>query len=331
MKERLPRPHKYIRVPLYWYAVIFILLVPLTVGIFSLNKFINSHKANPPKARISTPIPTPRPTLTPTPIPTPTPTPIPTPTPTLPPTPTPIPPIIPGNIGHWPFDEGAGTSALDTSGNNNNGQIKGATWTNGPAGWHALSFNGSSNTVDINKNVVNTSTSFSVAAWVEISDLSTWHTAVSQDGSNVSGFYLQYTSPSAGGQFALSLVNADSTGGTTIRATSSFKPSPNIWYHLVGVYDSRANQSRLYVNGALQNTQTVPATWNSTGVTVIGRAKWGNPADFWSGLIDDVRIYNRALSATDIRNLYQLAPTLSFISPAASPSLSPNLSTHSVS
>jgi hypothetical protein len=48
----------------------------------------------------------------------------------------------------------------------------------------------------------------------------------------------------------------------------------------------------------------VPTAWNARGETVIGRAKWNEAVDFWSGKIDDVRLYNRALSATDVTNLY---------------------------
>jgi len=206
----------------------------------------------------------------------------------------------PGLIGYWPLNEGSGTSTLDASGNGNTAQINGATWTTGRLG-NALSFNGSSDTVNVNRQVVDTSASFTVAAWVELSDLSTWHTAVSQDGNYVSGFFLQFTDS---GQFAFSLVNSDSSTATTIRATSNFNAVAYTWYHLVGVYDAGATQSSLYVNGILRSTQRVPAAWNAGGDTVIGRAKWDHATDFWSGKIEDVRLYNRALSATDVTNLY---------------------------
>ncbi len=221
-----------------------------------------------------------------------------------------------GLVGYWPLDEATGSSAGDQSGNNHSGKLNNSpVWTTGKLG-AALIFNGNNTTVDINTNVLNTSTSFSASAWVQLYDLSTWHTAVSQDGTNISGFYLQFT---ASGQFAFSLVNTDSTGGTTVRATSNFNPVINTWYHIVGVYDASVQQISLYVNGTLQSTQPVPAPWNATGETVIGRAKWGGNADFWNGKIDDVRLYNRALSATDVTSLYSLAPAQSPIRPAAVP------------
>lgn len=224
-----------------------------------------------------------------------------------------------GLVGYWPLDDAAGSSASDASGRGFTGTLNGnPTWVSGKIGT-ALRFNGQNSSVDMNRSVINTSNGFSVAAWVQVSDLNAFHTAVSQDGNTISGFYLQ-TTPGSGGRFAFSLVNVDSTNSTTIRALSNFTPVMNTWYHIVGVYDSGSRQSRLYVNGVLHNTQSVPAPWNATGETVIGRAKWnGGATDFWPGLIDDVRIYNTILNDQDVLNLYQLAPALSPIRPPAVP------------
>lgn len=240
--------------------------------------------------------------------------------------------ITSGLVGYWALNEGSGSNAGDSSGNGHSGSLSGGpTWTTGKSG-AGLSFNGSGTSVAISGSAVNTSSSYSVAAWVQLNNLNNWSTAVSQDGSNVSGFFLQYTSPSGGtdgGKFAFSLVSADSTSGTSVRATSPFSPSANVWYHLVGVYDSGANTSKLYVNGVLASTRSVTAAWNATGNTAIGRAKWGGATDFWPGLIDDVRIYNRVLSDQDVSSLYQAAPASSPVRPPAVPLIvrSPYVST----
>jgi hypothetical protein len=216
-----------------------------------------------------------------------------------------------GLVGYWKFDDGSGTTAVDSSASSNNGMLNGGpTWTTGRING-ALSFNGSSAEVDINKNVLDTSKDYSVAAWVQLSNPNVWASAVSQDGTNVSGFYLQYTNPSIpnGGRFAFSLISSDSTQSPTTRAFSPFNPSTNIWYHLVGVHDATNNQIKLYVNGTLVDTQSVGAAWNAVGETVIGRGRYGgNPVDFWPGLIDDVHMYNRVLSAQDVATLYNSAP-----------------------
>ncbi len=241
--------------------------------------------------------------------------------------------VTAGLVGYWGFDEANGANANDTSGNNNNATLNGnPTRTVGKVK-ASLHFDGKGTTVDTNKSILNTGGSYSVAAWVQLANDGNWATAVSQDGANVSGFYLQYTNPAAGadgGKFAFSLVGADSTSSGTIRATSPFRPLTNIWYHLVGVHDAGANTSKLYVNGALVATQSVPAAWNATGETVIGRAKWGGgPVDFWPGKIDDVRVYNRALSDSEVRSIHDAAPAISPVRPPAVPLIvrSPYVST----
>lgn len=228
-----------------------------------------------------------------------------------------------GLAGYWPFDEGNGTVAHDLSGNSNDGTLTGGpNWTSSIT-YDGLQFNGSSTTVDINKSLLNTSNSYSIAAWVQLSDTNNWATAVSQDGNNVSGFFLQYTSPYAGAdgsKFSFSLLDSDAISGVATRATSSFKPSTGTWYYLVGVHDASSNQIKLYVNGILESTQSVGATWNAGGETVIGRAKFkGGPVDFWPGLIDDVRVYNRALSDQDVANLYNQAPSTDAYTPIRPP------------
>ncbi|MDQ2903302.1 MAG: DUF5127 domain-containing protein [Chloroflexota bacterium] len=230
--------------------------------------------------------------------------------------------ITSGLVGYWKLDEGSGTNAADSSGNGNNGTLSGGpAWTTGKIGT-ALSFNGGTG-VDIHRSVLNTSGSYSVAAWVQLTNIGNWSTAVSQDGTTISGFFLQYTNPGAGadgGKFAFSVVSADSTGGTSVRATSAFTPLANRWYHLVGIHDAGSNQIKLYVNGTLVATRSVVPAWNATGETVIGHAKWGGGSvDFWPGLIDDVRVYNRVLSDQDVRDIYNAAPAITPVRPPAVP------------
>jgi hypothetical protein len=210
-----------------------------------------------------------------------------------------------GLTGYWAFNEGNGSTANDSSGGGNTGTLaNGPTWVGGKNG-SALNFNGSNQSVNINHSVVDTTGSYSVAAWVQLSATpgSSFYTAVSQDGNNVSGFYLQYSG--ADGKFAFSAINADSINSSTARALAPSAPSANTWYHLVGVYDAINSQIRLYVNGSLVSTQAFINGWSASGNTVIGRGKWsGNPVDFWPGLIDQVRTYNRVLSGPEIQGLY---------------------------
>jgi hypothetical protein len=77
------------------------------------------------------------------------------------------------------------------------------------------------------------------------------------------------------------------------------------WYHLVGVRDTSAGTLKLYVNGTLAGSTSSCVAPTATGNTVIGRAKYGgNQVDFWRGAIDQVHVYDRALTDTEVTQLY---------------------------
>jgi hypothetical protein len=206
--------------------------------------------------------------------------------------------------GQWSFDEGKGNTVTDSSGNGNNGTLRAdASWTAGKVGQYAVALTGGSNSfVTIPEPVVDTGQSFSVAAWVKLNTLDNWQTAVSIDGVNNSGFYLQWSKNF--GTFAFSVVPSDAKNpqGQSVPAYIIKKPETGIWYHLVGVYDG--DLLKLYVNGELQNEDEFATAWTAKGPTIIGRAKVnGNPTDFFNGQIDDVRIYSGVLTDAEISDL----------------------------
>lgn len=209
----------------------------------------------------------------------------------------------PVQINHqWGFEQETGNIAIDALGNNN-GVIHGAERNNTSASSHQnyLSFNGVDNSVEITKPAIDTSSSFSVATWVKFDSAKGWQTLVSQDGEEVSGFYLQKTEQ---GRLAFSLLESDSTASSSIRAESDFNATANTWYHLVGVHDTESQQIKLFVDGMLVATQTFTTPWQATGNTAIGRAQWaGNRVDYFSGDIDSVNTYNRVLTDTEIQHL----------------------------
>jgi transcriptional regulator with XRE-family HTH domain len=205
--------------------------------------------------------------------------------------------------GYWNFDEGSGSVTHDSSGNGHTGILQsGASWAAGKVGPYALSLGGSSDSyVDISTPVVDTTKSYTFAAWVLLNDTSDpVHTAISIDGDQMSGSYLQY----AGGEFCFCAFSADSSSAMLYRAATNFMPNVGQWYHLAGVYDATTKTIVLYVNGSLVQSTFYPGAWRASGHTLIGRGKYdGRLVDFWPGLIDDVRIYNTALSASNIRAL----------------------------
>jgi hypothetical protein len=202
---------------------------------------------------------------------------------------------------YWKLDEASGTVAADSSGNGHALAVVGGTWVTGKVGAHAASFNGTSAYAETNGiAVIDTSKPYTAAAWVQLSTVAGFRTAVSIDGAAVSAFFLQLRGDS-GVRFGFSVLSADTPGAATF-ALGKAAPTANTWYHIAGVFDG-AN-IKLYVNGALEDNKPFASAWTGTGSTAVGRGFYsGARADFWPGLVDEVHIFARALSDAEIAAL----------------------------
>jgi hypothetical protein len=155
---------------------------------------------------------------------------------------------------------------------------------------------------------LDTSRSFSAAAWVRLGDTTSYQTAVSKDGSAMSAFRLQYRTDAQGWCFS---VRAKDVQDAALTMACAKNVTTNKWTHLAGVYDENEMKIKLYVNGKLAAT-TIPTAqwqtdwaggWNASGPVVVGRAldvKYNGPVDFYAGQIADVQIFNRALVDQDL-------------------------------
>ena len=212
---------------------------------------------------------------------------------------------VPTPAGWWQFNEGSGTTTADSSGNGHTGTLgSGATWAAPGVGAHSIATNGTAaGNVTVSGPVVNTSASYTVSAWVNLTSTGGGNQTfvginglASPTGTTVSGFYLQYQGGSD--NFAFTLRASDATGSAITQAVSSTLANAGTWYHLVGVYNLAAQTIALYVNGALQATTAFTTPWQATGNTMIGQGMYGGGAvDFVSGKIDDVALYSSALTA----------------------------------
>jgi alpha-L-arabinofuranosidase len=205
------------------------------------------------------------------------------------------------HTAHWALNEGSGTTAADSSGAGRTATLgSAATWTTGQVGSHALSLNGTSSATAVASGpAVDTSQGFSASAWVKLNNTSGYQSVLSIDGSRISGFYLQLSG--ATHKFAFTRRASDSTTATEVRADADSQPSTGTWYHLIGVDDVVAKQLRLYVNGQLQSTVSYTTPWKATGNTAIGRGKWNGAAvDFLNGAVDDVQVFDHALTGPEV-------------------------------
>lgn len=196
-----------------------------------------------------------------------------------------------GLVGCWSFD-GSYTKVPDCSGNNNTGTITGATKTAGKIG-QALSFDGVNDWVDIGQVLSADKTlPFTMSAWAKStsSGIGKWRTIV---GTNTSFAEIAFSSSNT--------FSFGQNGGGWWQAASFVRA--DTWYHIVGIYDG-INAS-LYVDSVLISGPTARTFTNNHGTTLLGRYK--TTGDEWmDGLIDDVRVYNRALSAGEIQRLYDI-------------------------
>jgi hypothetical protein len=144
--------------------------------------------------------------------------------------------------------------------------------------------------------VLDTSGSFTVSAWVSITDTGTDRSALGQDGSYMGGFSLGLY----GGKWTFKTPTLDASGYTWQSAVSTVPVVANQWTHLTGVYNQAAHTVTVYVNGVPSTPVAAPAAWAATGALQFGRYRWHSTyTDRWSGSLDEVKVWNRALSSAE--------------------------------
>jgi YD repeat-containing protein len=197
-----------------------------------------------------------------------------------------------GLVAAYSFNAGTGTTAVDSSGKGNTGTLANAAWTAGGKFGGALFFNGSSSWVTVpDASSLDLTTGMTLEAWVSPNALGTsWRTVVFKErpsGVVYSLYANQDTRVPLGQVYIKSERNAPGTASLAL----------NTWAHLAVTYDG--SNLRLYVNGTLvRTTPTTGSMSNSNRALRIGGNSTG--PQWFGGLIDEVRVYNRALTATEI-------------------------------
>ena len=193
------------------------------------------------------------------------------------------------------FDLGTGTTVADQSGNNNTGTLANTAWAGAGAGkfGNALSFNGTSSAVTIaDSNSLDLTGGMTLEAWVKPAvTMSAYRTVVvkEQPGNLVYGLYANSDTNRPEAQVTVGGSPKPLAGTTQLPAGS--------WSHLAATYDGTTE--RLYLNGTQISTLAISGSiLTSTGnLKIGGNSIWG---EWFNGLIDEVRVYNRALSAAEI-------------------------------
>jgi hypothetical protein len=209
-------------------------------------------------------------------------------------TPAPGAPGPSGLVAAYSFDETSGSTVADSSGNSNTGTLGAGVGRSSQGRFGgALVFNGDSSVTVPNSASLNLTTGMTLEAWVFPTASTSWATTLMKE--NAKGLaYSLYASSSANRPIVYF-----NTGTSTTRHHYLSGPAAlplNTWSHLAATYDGVT--LRLYINGAQVSSQ--PHTGSiitTTGALRIGGYSMG---EFFRGLIDEIRIYNRALSPSEV-------------------------------
>lgn len=240
--------------------------------------------------------------------------------------PNPAHPLMRGIAGWWLFNEGGGSRINDISGNNRRGVLTGVAqsstsgWSGGHSGSSVL-FDGTDDYVTSIGSVadfsfVQNTLIFSISGWIQISNLANRNFILGPTGASAEkGFLFGWdTFSSAVGDHALRFVGFLGTGGVFVvdaHSNNNATILDNNWHHVAVVSTAAAaNKITFYVDGVAKTT-TYNAAFNavssgdSTRLLTLGALNSATPPLLpFGGSIDDIRIWNRALSQNEIWQLY---------------------------
>jgi hypothetical protein len=199
-------------------------------------------------------------------------------------------------VGWWKLDEMKGNVTADSAGNHAGTLLGNPTWTQGIAGG-ALQFDGQGDGVDLAAGPdFDITGRITVAAWIKVAAFDVaWQAIVSK------GDTAWRLSRDQGNN-----VHFACTGLWPEWARGSANVNDGQWHHVAGTYDG--SELRLYVDGKLDASAKTQGTINVNAYPVYIGENSEHPGRAWHGLIDDVRLYNYALSDAEIKALGNAKP-----------------------
>jgi len=211
-----------------------------------------------------------------------------------------------GPVAHWKFDEGEGRTVYDSTPNDNDGTLvlagsaTSSAWVSGKYGT-ALSFDGTDDYIDCgnNSSLQFGTGDFTIGYWGKrISAVGTTEWAITRS---------PYPGDTDGWRFGLNTSNQlyfrDLEGGVDILSSGTI--TQNQWEHIVAIRSGTI--VTLYLNGVADGTDTVSTDFDDTHRVIIAatpNAAYNVFYDTWTGIIDDIRIYNYARTPEQIRQDY---------------------------
>nr|WP_233566893.1 LamG-like jellyroll fold domain-containing protein [Cohnella endophytica] len=204
-------------------------------------------------------------------------------------------------VAQYLFNETSGTTGADASGNGKTATLSGGiTWAAGHAA-NSVNFNGTNGYGSLPTGIVSGLNDFTIATWVKVNNTSNW-TRIFDFGTGTSTSMFLTPRPGGAG-LRFSITTSGSGGEQQISTTTAFPTG--VWKHVAVTLSGTTGT--LYVDGvqvATNASMTLkPSSLGNTNLNYLGRSQYSGDA-YLNGGLDDFRIYNRALSASEITALF---------------------------
>ncbi len=200
-----------------------------------------------------------------------------------------------GRVAHWKLDEPSGASAADASAYNRVGTVTGtATWSSAVFN-NGFTFDGSTKIQA--SGLLGSPSNITVAGWAKLTSADTSGAEIVSLGDRV------YLRLDESGATKASFYNGSSF--VTVSVNKTYAGTG--WHHFAATFDNPSDSFKLYVDGvqAASTTTTSSISYAGGGAnTVIGRNGNSGTSNDLTGMLDDVRVYNYALSASEVAELY---------------------------
>ena len=198
-------------------------------------------------------------------------------------------------VANYKFDDGTGTTATDSQGSNDGTLVNGPVWTSDSVSGSALSFDGVDDYVSLGNPSALKPQQLTVSAWAKLdSTFSDGYVKIIDGDNDNYGYQLYDYNSSSGFTFGVG-------HGSYVTNVMSGVEITDQWVFVVGTYDGAT--AKVYVNGVLNGSSSASAI-DYSGVSRIEIGNRGSDARHWKGEIDEVKVFNRALSASEIQDLY---------------------------
>lgn len=212
-------------------------------------------------------------------------------------------------VGMWFFEEYKGDIAKDSSGNGNDGKIIGAKWVEGKFG-SALEFNGASDYVDCgNDPILNPTSEITVAAWVQLASSQPaglgWSIVAKGWDAKITPYTLWHLNDWVGvqaGMYGFAFGTYAPGWAVAGSPDSESLAEDKKWNHVLGTFDG--SKFNIYVNGNFIASSPTSTLLENDVITTIGAyVEGGGIKYYFNGTIDDVAIFNVALTQDDIKSI----------------------------